>query len=132
MVGAVDLCVDFSIFNAVAQSLTGYEVVDAPPCVLLAGLKAVGPPRVGYLLWIEGAEGVDEATGKEVAEFLTLGIRKACVHAVGFGIFQVYFLVCHVEVATEDDGLLGIELLEIVAEIVLPCHAVVQSLEPIL
>jgi hypothetical protein len=40
--------------------------------------------------------------------------------------------VGHVAVATEENWLLGIEILEIVTEIILPGHTIVQTLQPVL
>jgi hypothetical protein len=51
---------------------------------------------------------------------------------VGLGILDIYLLMSYIEVATEDNGLLGIELPEIVTEIILPGHTIVQTLQPVL
>ena len=62
MVGAENVGVDFGVGNLGKQTLGGDEIVNAPACILLTGLETVRPPGIGDLLWIERAEGVDEAT----------------------------------------------------------------------
>ena len=52
--------------------------------------------------------------------------------AVGLGILYVYLLVSHIEVTAEDNGLLGIEPFEIVTEIILPGHTIVQTFQAVL
>ena len=61
MVAAHDFGVYLGILNTLQQTLGGDEIVDAPPCILLTGTEAIGPPGIGDLFGIEGAEGIDEA-----------------------------------------------------------------------
>ena len=61
VVAAEDVGMDAGIGKAGTQALGDEEVVDAPAGILLACLEAVGPPRVGDLVGVEGAEGVEEA-----------------------------------------------------------------------
>ena len=44
MVAAENLCVYVRALYAAAQTVRHYEVVYAPPCVLLAGVEPVRPP----------------------------------------------------------------------------------------
>ena len=41
VITAVDICQYLRIGNAGTQSFAGDEIVDAPPCILLAGLETV-------------------------------------------------------------------------------------------
>ena len=59
-------------------------------------------------------------------------VGEAGILPVGLGILQVYLLVGHIQVAAQDDGLLGIQCHQVGTEVVLPLHAVVQSLQPVL
>ena len=52
--------------------------------------------------------------------------------AIGLRILDVDFLMCHVHVAANQHGLLLVKTLEIKAECVVPCHALVETLKPIL
>ena len=78
------------------------------------------------------SEGVGKASIEQVCEFSTFLICKSCVVAIGFGVLDVYLLVCHIHIATDKYGLLLIETLEVEAEGVIPCHTLVESFEPIL
>ena len=132
MVGAEDIGMDSGIDQAFAQTIGNDEIVDAPAGILLAGLKTIRPPGILHLVGIFKAEGVGEAIGQQLAELGALLVGKARIMAVGLGILDIDLLVGHVQVAAEDDGLLGIEALEIGLEIILPRHAVVEALETVL
>ena len=132
MVAAHDFGVDGGVGDLAEEALAGDEVVDAPSGVLLPGLEAVGPPGVGDLGGVEGAEGVDEAAAEQLAELRALLVGEAGIAAVGLRVFQVYLLVGHVEVAAEDDGFLTVEVHEVGTEVVVPRHAVVEALEAVL
>lgn len=109
------------------------KVVDAPACVLLARLEAVGPPRVdAFLRGVEVAEGVGEARLQQGGELGSLFVGESGVATVRLGVLQVYFLMGHVEVAAYYHGLAGVELQQVVAEVVFPGHAVVQSAQLVL
>ena len=132
MVAAEDVAVDLGIVETLTQTVGDDEVVDAPAHVLLTGLEAIRPPGVLHLLGVLIPERVRKAAGQQVAELLTLLIRKAGVHVVRLGILEVYLLVGHVQVATEDDGFLLVEALEIPAEGIFPRHTVFQTLQTVL
>ena len=51
---------------------------------------------------------------------------------VGLGVLDINLLVGHVQVATQDDGLLLVELLQVLTEVILPRHAVVQAFQAVL
>ena len=132
MVGAEDIGMDSGIDQAFAQTIGNDEIVDAPAGILLAGLKTIRPPGILHLVGIFKAEGVGEAIGQQLAELGALLVGEARIMAVGFRILDIDLLVGHVQVAAEDDGLLGIEALEIGLEIILPRHAVVETLKTVL
>ena len=123
---------DLRIHHALLQAIAHHEIVDAPPCVLLARLETVAPPRIRHLLRILPSERIRKATGQQVAELLALLVGKAGIHAVALGVLQVDLLVGHVQVATEDHGFLGVEALQVTAEGILPRHAILQALQSVL
>lgn len=59
MVGAVNLCVDFTVYYKIHG--VGYKIVNSPSCVFLPGAEAIAPPGIGYGVGIEGAEGIVKA-----------------------------------------------------------------------
>ena len=132
MVASHNLGVDGGSADLGEEPLGGDEVVDAPTGILLAGTEAVAPPRVGDVVGVKGAEGVDESAAEQGGELLALFVGESCIAAVGLGVLQVDFLMCHVHVAAHDDGLLCVELLQIGLEVVFPPHAVVEPSESVL
>ncbi len=90
MVGAEYLVVDGGTEELGLQTVGDEEIVDAPPCVLLAGLETVGPPGVDVLpVGIEVTERIGEARRQQFAELAALLVRESGVAAVGLGILQV-------------------------------------------
>ena len=73
---------------------------------------------------MECAECVGKAAGEECGEFSALFVGETWVLVVGLGIFEVYLLMGHVEVAAEDDGFLVVQLLYVAQEGIFPFHAV--------
>ena len=132
MVGAKDIGQDFGVGDALLQAIAHHEVVDAPTRILLAGLKAIRPPRIGDLLRIFPSEGVGEACCQELRKLRPLLVRESRVHAIGLRVLQVYLLVGHVQVAAQDDGFLLIEAEEILTERIFPRHAIVEALQTVL
>ena len=132
MVATHNLGVYLGFCHLGGEALGDEEVVDAPPSVLLTGAEAVGPPAVGHLVGVQTAEGVDKATVEQTGHGLALLVGKSGVAAVGLGILEVYLLVGHIHVATDDDGLVGVEAEQIVLEVALPLHAVVQTAQLVL
>ena len=124
---------DFRIGQLVVEIVRHDEIVNAPSSVFLSRLETVGPPRVdARFVGVEEAESVGEARIEEMGELLALLVGEAGIAAVGLRIFQVDFLVCYVEVAAGNDGFLLPELREVVAEVLVPFHAVVQAAQAIL
>jgi len=132
MVGAEDFCVYDGILDTRTQAVADDEIVNAPASVLLSGLEAVAPPRIGHLLRIFPTESVGEAAAEQKGELLALLVGETRIAAVGLRVLDVYLLVRHVQVAAEDDRLLRVKLLEIFAEVILPRHSVVQTLQAVL
>ena len=132
MVAAQDLRMDEGILQTVAKTVGDDKIVYAPACVLLTGLETVGPPGVFHLVRILIAERVGKSAGEQVAELLTLLVGKSGIMTVCLRILDVYLLVGHIQVATEDDGFLLIKTLQIGAESILPCHTVVQTFQTVL
>ena len=133
MVRPENLGVNLRPGETLAQAVGDDEIVDAPAGVLLAGLEAVGPPGIDVcLVRVEVTERVGETCVEQLLELGTLLVGEACVLAVALRVLQVDFLMGDVHVAADDDGLAGVEPQEIVAEGVLPRHAVVQATEAVL
>ena len=78
------------------------------------------------------SEGVGESVVEPCCKLTPFLVGESGVHTVGFGIFQVNLLVCHVEVATHYHRFLLVESLDICEEIVFPSHSVVKTLESVL
>ena len=75
---------------------------------------------------------VHEPGRQQLGHLRPLLVGEAGVHPVRLGVLQVDFLVRHVHVAADDDGLLLVQRLQETAEVVLPRHAVVQPPQPVL
>ena len=93
--------------NQLGLETVGTEpVVYAPTHILFPGMEAVGPPGINIgLQGMEVAEGVGKAGCQEFCELLAFLIGKARIVVVGLGILDVYFLMGHVHVATNKNGL---------------------------
>ena len=123
---------DLGIFETVSQTFGNEEIVNTPACVPLSRTKTVRPPGVGYLLWIECAEGVNQAIAQQLGHLLTLFIGKASVLAVRLWILEVYFLMGNIHVTAYYNRLFLIEFVEIGLEVILPLHTIIQSTKPVL
>ena len=127
MVAAGDLRPDVRAFDAGHQPLGDNEVVDAPSGVVLPGVEAVAPPRVGAgAVGVQGAERVHKAALQQLGHLAPFLIGEAGIHSVGLGILQVDLLMGHVQVAAVDHRLFGVQRHQIGTDVVLPFHAVVQ------
>ena len=125
MVAARNGGVDKGVGHLRHQTIGDDEIVDAPTSILLTSLETVRPPRVLHAVGIKGTEGIGETAGQEVGEGLALLVGETGIAAVALGILQVNLLVGHIQVATEDDGLHGIELFQIAAESILPRQTII-------
>ena len=132
VVGAKDIGMDLGIVETLAETVGDDEIIDAPAGILLTGLETIRPPGIFHLVRILEAEGVGKAIGQQLAELGSFLVGEARIMTIGFGIFDINLLMGHVQVATEDDGFLGIESLKVSLEIVLPRHAIVKALQAIL
>ena len=109
MIGANDICVNPGIRYFWEEAVRYQPVVDTPPCVLGSCLEAVTPPRINILhIWIHCAPRVCEACGQKLCELLALLVRKASIHVIGLGVLQVNFLMSHIHIAANNDGLFSI------------------------
>ena len=118
--------------HLLAQSVGDDKIVDAPADVLLPGVEAVAPPGVFRRVGMLEAPGIGEAGGQQLGELAPLLVGEAGVAPVGLGVFQVDLLMGHVQVPAVDHGLDRVELLHVFAQGVLPAHAEVDPLEPVL
>ena len=76
---------------------------------------------------MQAAEGVREARRQQLAQLTALLIRKTRRAAVGAGVLQINVLVRDVQITAQDDRLLGIQLLQVAAQVILPLHTVVDA-----
>ena len=76
---------------------------------------------------MEEAERVGEAVAEQKRHLGALLVGEAGVLSVRLRVLEVYLLMSHVKVAAHDDGLLAVELLEMVEESIFPGHAVVEA-----
>ena len=91
-------------------------------------MEAVAPPGVGTgAVGVQGAERVHKAAGEQLGHLGPLLVGEAGVHPVGLGVLQVDLLMGHVQVAAVDHRLLGVQLRQVGADVVLPLHTVVQT-----
>ena len=74
------------------------------------------------------AERVGETGSEQLGHLGALLIGEAGAEMVGLRVLDVYLLVGDVHVSTDDDRFLLVEVEEVVAEGILPLHAVRQSL----
>ena len=132
VVAAEYLVMDGSFFEPWSQPIGDEKVVDAPAGVLLAGAEAVAPPAVFDGLGIEVAERICEAIAEQLGHLGPLFVCESGVAAVGLGVLEVYFLVRHVHIAAYDDGLSGVESVQIGLKVVFPRHAIVESSQTVL
>ena len=132
MVAAEHLVMYGCCGHTVHQSLRYDEVIDAPSDVLLACLESVRPPRIGRIVGVKRSERIDKSLRKKPCHLRTLLVRESGVLAIGLRILQVNLLVRHIKVATENDWLAGVKRLDVRKEVVLPCHAVVQTAQTVL
>ena len=133
MVAALHVGQDLRPDDPVPQPVGDEKIVDAPPRVVLPGVEAVGPPGVGPLpVRIEVPEGVCKPGGQQGGHFFPLLVGEAGVAPIGLGVFQVNLLVGHVQVAAVNDRLGPVQGDEVIPQVVLPLHAVVDPLQPVL
>ena len=117
----------------IPQPVRDDKVVDTPSGVVLPGVEAVGPPGIGPLpVGVEEPEGVGKAGSQQGGHLLPLLVGEAGVAPVGFGVFQVDLLMGYVQVAAVDHRLGFVQRHEVVPQVVLPAHAVVDPLQFVL
>ena len=109
MVAAHYLGVNFCIGNAVVDTFRGDKIIYTPADILLACPETVGPPGIGDLFGKEMAEGIGETAFEPCGELASLFVGEARVAAVGLWVLEVYLLMSHIKVSTDNDGFLGIE-----------------------
>ncbi len=78
------------------------------------------------------SEGICEPSVQQLGEFPAFFVRKSGVHAVGFRVFKVYFLVSHIQVAAGNHGLFCVQGDQVRPERVIPFHPVRKPLQAIL
>ena len=133
MIGSIDIRMDFGIDQFIVQRSRCNEVVDTPASILFPRLETIRPPGIDFfLVGVEITECIRKARREQMSELGTLLIGEARIAAIGLWILQVDFLMRHIQVATEDNRLLRLQLLDVSQESILPRHAIIQSLQSIL
>ena len=107
MVGAVNLGVDGGTLQARSQTLGGDKVVNAPACVVFAGVKAIAPPAIsaGHI-GVPIAERIGKSRVKKFREALAFFIRKSGVFVIATGVFEVNPSVSYIEISTGNEWFL--------------------------
>ena len=124
--------VDLGGADAVCNAPGNDKIVDAPARVLFPRVEAVAPPAVLHLVRVHHPEAVRKTCRQQLGHFGALLIGKACAHAVGLGVFDIHLGVRHVQIAAQDHRLFCVQCQQVRPEGVLPLHAVVQPLQPVL
>ena len=134
MVGSVDVREDRGGDESLGQCLGDPEIVDAPSDIPLAGTGAVRPPRVGFArVRVEMPEGIDESGLDEFGELAALLVAEPGIVAVLLRSGQVDLFVGHIQIAAEDERFTRLpEVDEVIAEGVVPLHAVIDPLQTVL
>jgi two-component system response regulator YesN len=92
------------------------------------GFKHVGPPGIGiYGLGIFITEGINKAALQQLCHLIPFIDGKARILGIRFGILEVNFLMCHIQIPAYHHRLLLIQIKKELSEILLPFHAVIQS-----
>ena len=95
-------------------------------------MEAVAPPAVLHLVRVQHAEAVGKACVQQFGHFAALLIGKARAHVVGLVVLDIDLLMGNIQVAAQDHRLFCVQCQQVGAEGILPLHAVVQTLQPIL
>ncbi len=128
MVGAHDIRKDGSGSDIFHNTARNKEIVDTPPHILLTRTTAVAPPAVGATgIGMQLAETVGESCMQQLAEAGALLVGKSGITPVRTRIGKIYLLMCHIEIATYHNRLLGIQTGEESAEISIPTHPVAEA-----
>ena len=133
MIRTHHLCMYLGICEVCFQSLGTYEIVDTPPCVVLSCPESIRPPRIDVsLIRVEVTESVNKSAIQQTCELLTLLVCETSIAAIGLWVLDIDFLVRHIHISTHDDWFLSIELVQIVLEVTLPGHSIIQPFQSIL
>ena len=114
----------YPVFDAVGYQ----EVVDTPTCVLLTGLEAVRPPRIGYFFRMKITETVGKAVAEEDGHLFSFLVGETCIATVGLRILDIDLFVSYIQVTTDYNRLLGVKSLQKLVKIVFPSHSIIQTL----
>ena len=95
-------------------------------------METVAPPAVLHLIRVHHPEAVGKPGRQQLGHLGPLLVGKACAHPVGLCVLDVHFGVGYVQVAAQDHRLFRVQPQQVGAEGVLPGHAVVQPLQPVL
>ena len=95
MIRAKNIIANESLFNPapVYDVFGDKEIIDPPPDIAVAGLEAVGPPRIFYRVGIKMAEGINLSVFDDPVEPVTLNPQKSRGLFVRLGILKINFIV---------------------------------------
>ena len=127
VVGAEDIAVNGGSGDFVRNAVGYQEIVDAPAGVILPGLEHIAPPGIGTGgVRVQIAEAVRKAAAEQHSEGFPFFVGESGIAPVGGRILQVDFLVCHIQIAADDDGFAFVQFVQISPEGRIPFHPVVK------
>ena len=116
-----------TIPQTVFQTLRYHEIINSPSGILLSCLKTVRPPGINaFCVRIKKTKRINKSTVKQGTEFFSFLICKSGVLTIGLWIFQIDLCMCHIHIPTYYHRLCLFQLLQILSEIILPLHTIVQ------
>lgn len=130
MIASHHLVADLAVTQAWQQTRRQHKVIKPPTHILPTGVHHVGPEAVGVcLLRVELSEAVNKTGRQQLTEALPLFGSETCVFLVALWVLQVDFLVCDVEVTTQNQRLLHVQLGQVCSEVRIPGFAVIKTHE---
>ena len=103
------------------------KIVNSPAGVVFSGIKTIAPPTVNAgCIRIQKAEGIGKAGSQQFAKTVPFFIGETGTAPVGGRIFQVDFLMGHIQVTAGDDRLFLVELTQVSTEGFVPLQPVID------
>ncbi len=105
-------------------------IIDSPSDIPRACPAKIRPPSVCFRrIWIKVSERVDKSCIDECLKACSFFIRKSSTPTIRFGILKIDISMCHIEIATKNNGLFGFQSLHMLDKCSIPTLSVFQSLE---
>src|SRR6187401_3721210 len=126
MVTAHDLRMDKRPLELRTQRGADEKIIQAPADIPCSRAPKLAPPRVMSAAFLKLAEGVHKTRVDKRAETRPFFRRKTVVFHVCLRVGEIYFRVCHVQVAAKDHRLALFELLQKPQEVSIPLLPILQ------